>query len=140
MLDLDASSTAMTEYQEKTVLLSYLEYKKIVSIPDPDSAPSQLKYLREVVITSYKLESNVSVAFQKFDEEWKEFIDIEDIAHKDKIRAIVAALPRKTDQASEVEVCEKNTFLYVQVETTLILLVQQKRTLVLHLLYFFVST
>ena len=56
-----------------------------------------LQSLTANFVTSFKFESNVSldITFQKYDTEWKEYIDLEDgdrICHKDKLKAVVTPL------------------------------------------------
>ena len=90
--------------EPKTVLLSYLENKKRVTIPANNKKPD-LEYLREVFLTSFKFERNVSldVTFQRFDPEWNDFVDLEDgdeLVHKDKLKAVVS--PILVQDASEV--------------------------------------
>ena len=101
----------MAESSDKTVLLSYLEKNKKVTIP-ANAPKSDLEYLRDIFLTSFKFESNVllDVTFQKFDGEWNEFIDLEDgdkVCHKDKLKAVVTPIlaqdtPEPSRACSEV--------------------------------------
>ena len=103
----------MAETSAKTILLSYLEKNKKITIP-ANTPTSDLEYLREVFLTSFKFESNVllDVTFQKFDAKWNEFVDLEDgdeVCHKDKLKAVVTPiLAQDTPEPSRAcsEVCQ----------------------------------
>ena len=86
----------MANSNDKTVLLSYLENNKKVVIP-ANSSKSDLEYLRDIFLTSFKFESNVQldITFQRFDSDFQEFVDMEDsdeVCHKDKLKAVVTPI------------------------------------------------
>ena len=86
----------MAGSSDKTVLLSYLEKNKKITIP-ASTLKSDLEYLREIFLTSFKFESNVllDVTFQRFDAEWNEFVDLDngdEVCHKDKLKAVVTPI------------------------------------------------
>ena len=101
----------MAGSSDKTVLLSYLEKNKKITIP-ASTPKSDLEYLREIFLTSFKFESNVllDVTFQRFDAEWNEFVDLDngdEVCHKDKLKAVVTPIlaqdtPETSRACSEV--------------------------------------
>ena len=101
----------MAESSDKTVLLSYLKRNKKITIPG-STPKSDLEYLREIFLTSFKFESNVllDITIQRFDAEFDDFIDLEDgdeVFHKDKLKAVVTPIlaqdtPEPSSACSEV--------------------------------------
>jgi hypothetical protein len=76
----------------KRVLLSYNERNKVVTIPD--DVDNDLHFLRMEFLRIFDITDDVTllVVFQKFDEEWDSFVDLEEsdvLQTKDKIRAVV---------------------------------------------------
>ena len=79
-----------------SVLISYLERNKKVDIPS-DKEENDLSYLATVCKKSFAFGSNVNIdiTFQKYDEEWDSFIDLEDdyvASHRDKLKMIVTPI------------------------------------------------
>ena len=78
----------------KRVLLSYLERNKIVDIPERKEE-NDVQYMKNEFLNIFNLIDDVTVDdvfFQKFDEEWDAFIDLEDddeLNDKDKVKAVV---------------------------------------------------
>ena len=77
----------------KSVLVSYGERNKVVSIPQ-STGKSDLEFLSKEFKTVFSFGDNVNLllTFQKFDSEWGEYLDLEDnstLFHKDKVNAIV---------------------------------------------------
>ena len=105
----------MADYESvsKTVLLAYLKSKKKIIIPG-DSSKSDLDYLREEFLTSFKCDANVSLTFQRFNPEWNEFVDLDNgdvLVHKDKLKAIVTPiLLQQTTTPREILSEVTNTF------------------------------
>ena len=101
----------MAESSDKTVLLSYLERNKKITIP-ANTPKSDLEYLREIFLTNFKFESNVllDITIQRFDADFSDFIDLEDgdeVFHKDKLKAVVTPIlaqdtPEPCSACSEV--------------------------------------
>ncbi len=102
----------------KTVLLSYLDRnKKVIIIKESESVQSEsdFQYLRRKVLElfNFKTEGNVKldIIFQEFDEEFGEFIDIEqqeecDDLIKDKQKLKVVVTPSLTTPTQSVSVTE----------------------------------
>ena len=63
-----------TDKDMKTVLLSYLERKKNVKIPD--DVDSDLKYIENKFRLMFSYSSNVSItiSFQRYDKDWNEIL------------------------------------------------------------------
>ena len=95
----------MARSSDRTVLLSYLENNKKITIP-ANTAKSDLEYLREVFLTSFKFEPNVQldITIQRFDKDFDEFVDLEgddEVCHKEKLKAVVTPiLAQDTPQSS----------------------------------------
>ena len=92
----------------KSVLISYLERNKKVTIPS-SKPPSMtdVAYLESVFKPLFSFESNVRlcITFQRYDSDWDEFVDLEvddSVDDKDKLKAIVS--PLLGQQASSVSV------------------------------------
>ena len=82
----------------KSVLVSYLERKRVLKIPDEKTA-TDVEFLREKFRKEFNLESNVNIIFQRFDDEWSENIDLDDeaiINNKDKLTAMVVPILNTT--------------------------------------------
>ena len=92
--------------------MSYLDRNKIVNIPSSES--DELSYLRKKFYNLFSFGSNVNllVTFQKFDNDWGEYIDLEApfaLCNKDKLKAVVTPLlidstPAQSFQSSVCEV------------------------------------
>ena len=79
-----------------TVLVTYLDKKKLVKIPLNHKVDSDLQFLTGEFIKLFSVEdsSNVSVTFQQYDSGWDEYIDLDltdTLLHKDKVKAIVTS-------------------------------------------------
>ena len=92
--------------EDKAVLISYQDSKKVVKISYTDDADS----MTEVFWREFDLESShtdLKVVFQRFDPEWEEYIDLPPgaaIVHKEKLKAVtlpihIAKNPSKPDSA-----------------------------------------
>lgn len=82
----------------KSVRISYLERKKILKIPEAKNN-TDLDFLAEQFKKEFGLESDVSVIFQRFDDDWEENIDLDAesvINDKDKLNALVLNIPSTT--------------------------------------------
>ena len=80
----------------KSVLVSYGERNKVVSIPQ-STGKSDLEFLSKEFKTVFSFGDNVNLllTFQKFDSEWGEYLDLENnstLFHKDKVNAIVTPI------------------------------------------------
>ena len=76
----------------KRILVSYLERNKVLVLPE--GAENDVQYLKTEFLKTFKLidDITVDVIFQKFDDDWDTYVDIEDgdkLVHKDKLRAVV---------------------------------------------------
>lgn len=77
----------------KQVLVSYLERNKIIRIPTSLEC-DELSHLTTEFKAAFSFGGNVNiqVTFQKFDNDWGEFIDLETpltLQHKDKLKAVI---------------------------------------------------
>ena len=77
----------------KSVLLSYLERNKVITIPVVKEG-SDVQFIRSRFIQLFSFEKNVGLclSFQKFDDEWQEYVeldDTEDVKNKEKIKVVV---------------------------------------------------
>ena len=76
----------------KSVLVSYLERNKVIRVPIVKE-DTDLEFIRKEFIKLYSFEENVRLclSFQRSDEDWKDYIEIEgdDIKNKEKIKVIV---------------------------------------------------
>jgi len=76
-----------------TVLLQFGERRKIVKVKK-EEGPNDVAVLRRVFFRDfYSGNEDASVYFQRFDQEWDEYIDIDDdyvVTEKDRLRAVVA--------------------------------------------------
>ena len=110
----------MTE--TKAVLVTYLERNKVLKVPPNHEYTSDIEYLESAFCTEFSFEHtvNLTITFQKFDEDWDEYIDLEADAilqHKDKVKAVVSAklvdLPATpetaTPQVRELEYADKSS-------------------------------
>ncbi len=76
------------------VFVSYLDSNKILSIPEKEG----LKFLKEEFVKSFSLErrvKSIKIRFQRFKANWNDYVDLEeldDIHHRDKLRAVVTSL------------------------------------------------
>ena len=75
------------------VLVSFNDRRKVFSIPE-DKSTTDLEFLRKKFCLEFDLKADVfaSITFQRYDDEWKENIEIgEDsiIHHKDKLTVVV---------------------------------------------------
>lgn len=92
----------------KTVLVSYLEKKKRITIPS-EKSESDLEYLKREFLTKFKFESNVKldITLQKFYADWpNDYVDLEDtdeIEDRDKLKAVV--VPILTQETPEGSAC-----------------------------------
>jgi len=111
----------MTE--TKAVLVTYLERNKVLKVPPNHEYTSDIGYLESAFRTEFSFEQavNLTITFQKFDEDWNEYIDLEADAilqHKDKVKAVVSAklvdLPSTPETATphvrELECANKSAF------------------------------
>lgn len=76
----------------KRILLSYQERNKVFTIPE---GARDLPYLKAEFLKAFNLidDITVEVFFQKYDDEWDTFIDLEDsdiLITKDKLKAVVS--------------------------------------------------
>ena len=81
----------MTE--TKAVLVTYLERNKVLKVPPNHEYTSDIEYLESAFCTEFSFEQtvNLTITFQKFDEDWDEYIDLEADAilqHKDKVKQL----------------------------------------------------
>ena len=89
----------------KTVLVSYLEKKKRITIPSENSE-SDLDYLKREFLTQFKFEPNVKldITLQKFYADWpNDYVDLEDtdeIEDRDKLKAVVIFHTQETPEDS----------------------------------------
>ena len=76
----------------KLALVSYLERKKVISVPSASNG-SDLKNLEEGFRKEFKFNSTAHyVSFQRFDEDWGEFVEIDEdyiLLKKEKLKAMV---------------------------------------------------
>ena len=77
----------------KSVLVSYLERNKVIRVPIVKE-DTDLEFIRKEFIKLFSFEENVRLclSFQRFDEDWKDYIEIDegdDIENKEKIKVIV---------------------------------------------------
>lgn len=94
----------------RTVLVSYLDHKKIVKLPPQGrhtASVNDFSYLSKEFIREFSFESNVKlkITFQRFNKEWEEDIDLEEsdeIFDKDKLKAIVTPLLYSNSTPSSV--------------------------------------
>ena len=94
---------------ERRVLLSYLDRNK-VTIPR-DIVGRDISYLREKFLTSFDYTKNVKlrVIFQRYDNEWEMFTDLEEdarIEHKDKLKVVVSPSLADTSMYSTADTSE----------------------------------
>ncbi len=74
------------------VLISYLERKKVFKVPN--NIENDIAYLKSEVLEGFDFGTNVNldVTFQKYDEEWEDFVDVArdfKVANKDRLKAVV---------------------------------------------------
>ena len=79
---------------KKTVLVSYLERNKVIRIPE-SKKENDIDYLAKEFKKVFAFDRNVNIllTFQKFDQDWNEYIDLDDdsvLCNKDKIKAVVS--------------------------------------------------
>ena len=89
-----STCTLQETRMSKTVLLSYMERNKVIKVPE---GVRDVAYLDSEFRRSFSFGGNVhvKVVFQKFDNEWNEFIDLEDDAvldKKEKLKVVVTPL------------------------------------------------
>ena len=82
----------------KKVLVSYLERKQVFEIPS--SVEDDISYLTSEVLKGFTFDMNVNleVTFQKYDEDWEEYLDVSKdykVEEKDRLKAVV--MPSLTD-------------------------------------------
>ena len=87
----------------KRILLSYLDRNKPITIPE--EVKDTVSYLKQEFVKNFNFAPNVklSIVFQKFEEEWNEFVDLEDdavIRNKEKLKVVVTPLLTDTSQCS----------------------------------------
>ena len=78
---------------KKTVLVSYLERNKVIRIPE-SKKENDIDYLAKEFKKAFAFGRNVNIllTFQKFDQDWNEYIDLDDdsvLCNKDNIKAVV---------------------------------------------------
>ena len=82
----------------KKVLVSYLERKQVFEIPS--TIEDDIAYLTSEVLKGFTFDTNVNlkVTFQKYDEDWDEYLDVSKdykVKEKDRLKAVVT--PSLTD-------------------------------------------
>ena len=113
----------------KRVLLSYLERNKIVNIPERKEE-NDVQYMKNEFLNIFNLidDVTVDVSFQKFDNEWGAFIDLEDgdeLNNKDKVKAVVT---RTLNMQSPKRIDSMDTsIIYVRKLTSIIILCPYNR-------------
>ena len=79
----------------RSVLVSYLDRRKIIKIPD-NKKESDLQYLSSEVLRAFNFVSSVqlNVTFQKYSEEWGEvdLDEIDGIADRDKLKVVITPM------------------------------------------------
>lgn len=77
----------------KSVLLQFLDRKKIYNINSTKEERSDVEYLLKEFIADFPFDcTNNAVTLQRFDSEWGEFVDLDpgsQIDHKDKLLAVL---------------------------------------------------
>ena len=71
------------------MLISYLDSKKIVSIPSSGNIDTLERFWKEFDLK--EASKNYNVVYQRLDQEWDEYIDLEPettLFHKDKLKAV----------------------------------------------------
>ena len=81
--------------EKKCVLVSYGERNKVISIPESKRG----NYLSQEFKKMFSFGDNVNLllTFQKFDNDWCEYLDLEEncsLSNKDKIKAVVTPILR----------------------------------------------
>ena len=93
----------------RLVLLQYLDRNKPVSIPK--ETDNDIALLTKHFFKNFNFTKNVglTVTFQRFDEEWDEYVDLDEdavIQHKEKLKVIVSSSltdgPQATSTPNEV--------------------------------------
>lgn len=83
----------------RAVLVSYLGSNKVLKIPS--GTADDIEYLRGVFCQEFSVEPNIGcIIFQKYDNDWSEYIDLESDAHlqnKDRLKAVVTTSDPTTD-------------------------------------------
>jgi hypothetical protein len=81
----------------KKVLVSYLERNKVFTIPDTarEEGVKEVQFLKLEFLKAFNLADDITadVVFQKYDEDWDTYIDLEAgdmLMTKDKLKAIVS--------------------------------------------------
>ena len=82
--------------EKKCVLVSYGERNKVISIPESKRG-NDLNYLSQEFKKMFSFGDNVNLllTFQKFDNDWCEYLDLEEncsLSNKDKIKAVVTPI------------------------------------------------
>ena len=90
----------------KTVLLSYLDRKKVVRLLPSESEESDIVRLMTEFKSAFSFEKQVSidVTFQRFEKEWDDYVDLDKdcvIADKDRLKVVVMPI-LNTPPASSV--------------------------------------
>ena len=93
----------------KTVLLNYLERNKPVNIPSDTG--NELLFLENQfrLLFSYANNVSITVAFQRFSDEWEEYIELTEndiINNKDKLKVVVVPTITTPKTANEVSTCK----------------------------------
>lgn len=75
----------------KSVLVSYLERKKVFKIPEGED--NELSYLKEKFFEAFEIENGTAkVSFQYYSSEWDEYVELESfdvIENKAKLKAVI---------------------------------------------------
>ena len=74
------------------MLVSYMERNKVIKVPEE----GDIVYLKKEFMKQFSFASQVSidVAFQRYDNEWKEYVDLEEcdtVANKEKLKVVVSS-------------------------------------------------
>uniref|UniRef100_A0A1X7T5M6 PB1 domain-containing protein n=1 Tax=Amphimedon queenslandica TaxID=400682 RepID=A0A1X7T5M6_AMPQE len=82
--------------QEKVVLLSYMDRNRLVKIPE-EKEGSDLSFLEKDFRKEFSYQGNIhiKITFQRFNEDWKEYIDLDNDEHvfsMEKLKVIVSPI------------------------------------------------
>lgn len=100
----------------RMVLISYLERNKVFKVPNTVEDDSE--FLKSEVLQGFKFGTNVNleVTFQKYDEEWEDYVDVSEdykVIEKDRLKAVVTPCLMDLNQSLSVSPATSNSTLEV---------------------------
>ena len=94
----------------RQVLVSFGDRKKVITLRTCPDKSEDILLLTNEFKRVFEVTTTGNIIFQKFKEDWNEYIDIEEgteLANKDKLIAIVGATGENSSRASSSEIEEQ---------------------------------